>query len=34
VVPSNVDGAPGTGTYIDLVTLWVDELARAFGQRP
>jgi zinc/manganese transport system substrate-binding protein len=34
VVPSNVDGAPGTGTYIDLVTLWVEELARAFDQRP
>jgi zinc/manganese transport system substrate-binding protein len=34
VVPSNVDGAPNTGTYIDLVTLWVEELARAFDQRP
>jgi ABC-type Zn uptake system ZnuABC Zn-binding protein ZnuA len=32
IVPSNVGGAPGTDTYIDLVTLWVNELARAFEQ--
>ena len=30
IVPSNVGGAPHTDTYIDLVTLWVSELARAF----
>jgi zinc/manganese transport system substrate-binding protein len=34
IVPSNVGGAPHTETYIDLVTLWVEELARAFEQRP
>jgi zinc/manganese transport system substrate-binding protein len=33
-VPSNVDGAPDTSTYIDLVSLWVRELANAFGTRP
>jgi zinc/manganese transport system substrate-binding protein len=32
IVPANVGGAPGTDTYIDLVTLWVNELARAFEQ--
>ncbi len=30
IVPSNVGGAPGTDTYIDLVSLWVRELAAAF----
>jgi zinc/manganese transport system substrate-binding protein len=30
ILPSNVGGAPGTDTYLDLVTLWVNELARAF----
>jgi zinc/manganese transport system substrate-binding protein len=33
IVPSNVDGGPHTATYIDLVTLWVTELARAFSAR-
>lgn len=33
IVPSNVDGAPNTGTYIDLVTMWVTELAQAFSDR-
>jgi len=32
IVPSNVDGAPNTSTYIDLVTLWVTELAKAFRE--
>jgi len=32
IVPSNVGGGPGADTYIDLVTLWVNELARAFEQ--
>ncbi|HWP38815.1 MAG TPA: metal ABC transporter substrate-binding protein [Gemmatimonadales bacterium] len=30
IVPSNVGGAPGTDTYIDLVALWVRELGQAF----
>jgi zinc/manganese transport system substrate-binding protein len=30
IVPANAEGAPGTGTYIDLVSLWVDQLAAAF----
>jgi ABC-type Zn uptake system ZnuABC Zn-binding protein ZnuA len=30
IVPSNVGGAPGTDTYIDLVSLWIRELAAAF----
>jgi ABC-type Zn uptake system ZnuABC Zn-binding protein ZnuA len=34
IVPSNVGGGPNAATYIDLVTLWVEELARAFDQRP
>jgi zinc/manganese transport system substrate-binding protein len=34
IVPSNVGGGPNAATYIDLVTLWVEELARAFEQRP
>ena len=33
-VPSNTDGAPDTSTYVDLVSLWVRELANAFGARP
>jgi zinc/manganese transport system substrate-binding protein len=33
-VPSNTDGAPDTSTYVDLVSLWVRELANAFGGRP
>lgn len=32
IVPGNVGGAPGADTFIDLMTLWVTELARAFGQ--
>lgn len=32
IIPSNVDGAPNTETYIDLVSLWVRELAAAFRQ--
>ena len=31
IVPSNTGGAPGVSTYVDLVTLWITELARAFG---
>jgi zinc/manganese transport system substrate-binding protein len=34
IIPSNVGGAPHTDTYIDLVSLWVEELARAFDHRP
>lgn len=34
IVPSNVGGAPGTDTYIDLVSLWVRELAAAFRAAP
>jgi ABC-type Zn uptake system ZnuABC Zn-binding protein ZnuA len=30
IVPSNVGGAPGTDTYLDLVSLWVRQLAQAF----
>lgn len=30
VVPANAAGAPGTDTYIDLVSTWVRELATAF----
>jgi len=30
IVPGNVGGGPGTDTFIDLVSLWVTELARAF----
>jgi ABC-type Zn uptake system ZnuABC Zn-binding protein ZnuA len=33
-VPSNSEGAEGTETYIDLVSLWVRELSRAFAGRP
>jgi ABC-type Zn uptake system ZnuABC Zn-binding protein ZnuA len=33
-VPSNTAGAEGTETYIDLVSLWVRELNRAFAGRP
>lgn len=33
IVPSNVGGAPGTDTYIDLVNTWVRELATAFRGR-
>jgi zinc/manganese transport system substrate-binding protein len=31
IVPSNTGGARGVDTYFDLVTLWITELARAFG---
>lgn len=31
IVPSNAGGAPGTDTYIDLVNLWVRELAAGFA---
>lgn len=31
IVPSNTGGVPGTATYIDLVSLWVAELAKGFG---
>jgi ABC-type Zn uptake system ZnuABC Zn-binding protein ZnuA len=33
-VPSNTEGAPGTDTYIDLVSLWIRELGAAFAGRP
>jgi ABC-type Zn uptake system ZnuABC Zn-binding protein ZnuA len=32
-VPEHVDGGPGAGDYFELVDLWVEELARAFGDR-
>jgi len=32
IVPANAEGAPNTDTYIDLVSLWVDQLARAFAR--
>jgi ABC-type Zn uptake system ZnuABC Zn-binding protein ZnuA len=31
IVPSNTGGSAGPTTYFDLVTLWVSELAAAFG---
>jgi len=31
IVPSNVGGAPGTDTYVELVGTWVRELAAALG---
>ncbi len=31
IVPSNTGGAPGTDTYIDLVSQWIRELAKGFG---
>ncbi|OLC71966.1 MAG: hypothetical protein AUI52_05915 [Acidobacteria bacterium 13_1_40CM_2_68_10] len=31
IVPSNTNGAPGINTYFDLMSLWITELARAFG---
>jgi len=31
IVPSNTEGADGVHTYIDLMNLWIAELARAFG---
>lgn len=31
IVPSNAGGAPGTDTYIELVNLWVRELAAGFA---
>jgi ABC-type Zn uptake system ZnuABC Zn-binding protein ZnuA len=33
-VPSNTEGAEGTATYTDLVSLWVDRLGAAFAGRP
>lgn len=33
-VPSNTEGAKGTDTYVDLVSLWIRELAAAFAGRP
>jgi ABC-type Zn uptake system ZnuABC Zn-binding protein ZnuA len=33
-VPSNTGGAEGVETYIDLVSLWIRELHRAFAGRP
>lgn len=31
IVPFNVDGAPGTETFIDLMSLWVTQLSEAFA---
>jgi len=31
IVPMSVDGAPGTGTFIDLMSYWVTQLSDAFG---
>lgn len=33
IVPSNAGGAPGTDSYVDLVSTWVRELATAFRGR-
>ncbi len=33
-VPSNTEGAEGTDTYIDLISLWVNQLGAAFAERP
>jgi zinc/manganese transport system substrate-binding protein len=33
MVPSNASGAPGTDTYVALVSLWVRQLRAAFGGR-
>jgi zinc/manganese transport system substrate-binding protein len=33
IVPANAAGAPGTDTYIGLVSLWVDQLAAAFARQ-
>jgi len=30
VIPMNVGGAPGTDTYIDMMSLWINELTAAF----
>lgn len=32
IVPANAGGAPGTDSYIDLVTFWVHSLAQAFAR--
>jgi len=32
IVPASVGGAPGTDTFIDLVNLWVNDLAAAFSK--
>jgi len=34
IVPANVRGAPGTDTFIDLMSLWVKGLAEAFAGQP
>ncbi len=35
IIPMNVEGAPNTETFIDLVDLWVNEITEAFAsQRP
>ena len=34
IVPGNAGGEPGTDSYIGLVSLWVQALARAFGPAP
>jgi zinc/manganese transport system substrate-binding protein len=34
IVPGNAGGEPGADSYFDLITLWVRELARAFGGTP
>ncbi|MFQ5704570.1 MAG: metal ABC transporter substrate-binding protein [Gemmatimonadales bacterium] len=33
IVPSNAGGAPHTDTYLDLVNLWIAQLAAAFGDQ-
>ena len=33
IVPLSVDAAPNTETFIDLMSLWVNELTRAFPER-
>lgn len=30
IVPANAEGAPGTDTYVGLLSLWVNELARVY----
>ena len=31
VVPMNVDGAPNTATFIEMMSLWVDEITAGFA---
>ena len=33
VIPMNVGGAPNTETFIDMISLWVDQLTAGFGEQ-